>query len=89
MILQGFIGVGLLVIGLGMLDIKHKLSNLSKLDLVDGLITKLDNAVKDIQDLMTDQAVLESRIKVQIDNLRERLDYLERKVDEYVHNRKD
>lgn len=88
-IVQAVIGLGIGLIGLGLLDVKHKLTNLSKLDMVDGIVTRLDSAVQDIQELMTDHAVSESRMKVQIDNLRERLDYLERKLDDYIQKSKD
>lgn len=88
-IVQGVIALCLGLIGLGLMDVKHKLSSLGKLDLIDGIVARLESLVHDVQELMTDQAVSESRIKVQIDNLRERLDYLERKVDEHIQNGKD
>jgi predicted nucleic acid-binding Zn-ribbon protein len=84
--IQGLIGISLAVIGLGMLDLKHKLSNLKKLDLVDGIVTRLESLMEDVQASVTDQAVLESRVRAEIDNLKERLSYLEHKVDQ-LHRR--
>lgn len=78
------IGVGLvgIVLSLGLLDLKHKLSSLNKLDHIDGIVEQLQQVVDRMQMVVTRQEVSENGFRLEIQYLKDRLSHLESRVDD-------
>jgi uncharacterized protein YqgV (UPF0045/DUF77 family) len=88
-VLQAFIALVGIVLSLGLFDLKHKLSSLGKLDNIDGIISDLEELVGKMQSVVTNQQVMETSFRLEIQYLKDRLAMLEQKVDVLQQIRKD
>jgi uncharacterized protein YqgV (UPF0045/DUF77 family) len=88
-LLQAFIALVGIVLSLGLFDLKHKLSSLGKLDNIDGILKDLEELVNKMQSVVTNQQVMETSFRLEIQYLKDRLAMLESRVDGIHQSRKD
>lgn len=88
-VLQAFIALVGVVLSLGLFDLKHKLSSLGKLDNIDGILKDLEELVNKMQSVVTNQQVMETSFRLEIQYLKDRLAMLESRVDGIHQSRKD
>ena len=88
-LLQAFIALVGIVLSLGLFDLKHKLASLGKLDNIDGIISDLEELVSKMNHVITNQQVMETSFRLEIQYLKDRVNLLETRVDVIHQSRKD